>query len=175
MKTVTWLVGPPGCGKSTWVKNYLQTAERETVVLSADVIVEQWAAENGLTYTEAFEQRDWDFVYKLPCEGYCALFYFRDIFAQLYGEFFDATKAGKDVIVDLTNTMQRFFIASTPADYHKRAVVFEISGELLNKRLLSRERATGKHVPDRVVKDIIETYVPVRASEVHEIIVSKQE
>jgi predicted kinase len=175
VKTVTWLVGPPGCGKSTWVKNHLQNAERETVVINSDAVVEKWAAENGLTYTEAFEHRDWDFVYRLPCEGYCALFYFKDIFDQLYCNFFSATHAGKDVIVDMTNTMQRFFLAHTPPDYHKRAVIFEIDGELLRKRLLNRERTTGKHVPDRVVHDIIKTYIPVKDYEVHEIIVSKQE
>ena len=44
------LVGVPGSGKSTWVKN--QKWANDCVVVSTDEFVEDYAKECGLTYSE---------------------------------------------------------------------------------------------------------------------------
>ena len=47
------LVGVPGSGKSTWVKN--QKWANDCVVVSTDEFVEDYAKECGLTYSEVFD------------------------------------------------------------------------------------------------------------------------
>jgi predicted kinase len=162
--TVTWLVGPPGCGKSTWVQNYLATATRETVVLNSDDLVNAWATEHGLTYTEAFEQHDWQNTFKLPCQGHCAIINMHGmngVYEQIEDAFGHATRMDKDIIVDLANMKFRFCWGEQPIHYHTRAVVFEISRDLLEKRLRNRDQTTGKHIPYRVIENMIKGYVPV--------------
>ena len=50
---ITWiLIGVPGAGKSTWVKN--QKTDN-TIILSTDDIIEKLAIEQNLSYSESFK------------------------------------------------------------------------------------------------------------------------
>jgi hypothetical protein len=53
MPTVYVLVGVPGSGKSTWIKN--QDWAQDCVVVSTDDFVEDYAKEVGSTYSEVFD------------------------------------------------------------------------------------------------------------------------
>lgn len=50
MNTMFILIGPPGIGKSTWVKNNWP----EIPILSSDFFTEEVAKENGITYDDMF-------------------------------------------------------------------------------------------------------------------------
>lgn len=47
------LVGVPGAGKSTWIKN--QTSMLGYTIVSTDYWVEQYAIKNGMAYSDIFE------------------------------------------------------------------------------------------------------------------------
>lgn len=198
MPRAYWLIGPPGCGKSTWVKNHLEKLEIcewcagtgwghpddpagrcfkcngiggvpvEAVVISRDALVEQWAAAHHLTYSESFEQLFWS-------KEYAAVFSAEEFLKELDRAFFEAVDANKDIIVDMTNTKGRFRIESIPDHYTTYGIIFKISGELLAKRLRYRERTTGKYVPLSAIHDRIRNYVPPTEDEFDEVHIVEQD
>jgi predicted kinase len=142
MNTVTnklyVLVGVPGSGKSTWVQN--QDWAQECVYISTDQYVEDWAKEQGKTYSDVFDE------------------YMPEAVAKMAIAVVDARDAGKDIIWDQTSTTvksrERKF--RMLPDYYAIAVVFPTpEREELNQRLASR---VGKHVPDNVVDSMIDNW-----------------
>ena len=83
------LVGPPGVGKSTYIKNNF--AMKNSTIISRDIIVERVAEENGYTYTELFSSD----------------IKFNDLNNQINAELAEniekVSRDGKDVVVDMTN------------------------------------------------------------------------
>ena len=83
------LVGPPGVGKSTYLKN--NPGLSDAIVVSRDNIVERVAEENGYTYTEMFgntpELKELN----------------KQINDELARDINSASNAGKDVVIDMTN------------------------------------------------------------------------
>ena len=83
------LIGPPGVGKSTYIKN--NSAMRDAVIVSRDNIVEKVAEQNGYTYTEMFgntpELKELN----------------KQINSELADSINSASKSDKDVVVDMTN------------------------------------------------------------------------
>jgi len=125
------LVGIPGVGKSTWVEN--QEWATDCVIVSTDTHVEKYAADQGKTYNEVFEDY-------MPTAV--------DLMAQ---DVIRARAAGKDIIWDQTSTTiksrKRKF--NMLHDYYKIAVVFrEPDRDELYRRLKSRP---GKVIPQSVV------------------------
>ena len=57
------------------------------------------------------------------------------------------------------------FLRRLPPRYRREAVVFKVSRETLDRRLMARAEATGKHIPTNVVDDMIARYVPPSADE----------
>lgn len=150
------LIGPPGSGKSTWREAYLSSVERDVRVVSNDDIVEQYAYDHGLTYTEAFNEMNLD-----------------DVTKQVKKRFRSAIDDNLDIIVDRTNLTEkgrRSFLSSLPKHYHRVAVVFSLPREQLDERLDYRATTTGKFIPKSVVNSMIETYQPPEIGEFHEII-----
>jgi predicted kinase len=133
------LIGVPGSGKSTWVKN--QVWAKDCVVVSTDEFVEDYAKSIGSTYSEVFDD------------------YMPTAIGLMMNRIRWAEKEGKDIIWDQTSTSvgsrKRKF--NSLRDYEHIAVVFKTpEKEELAKRLASRP---GKNIPDNVMRDMIKNFV----------------
>lgn len=132
------LIGVPGSGKSTWIKN--QVWALGLPVISTDNFVEAYAKEQGKTYSEVFDE-------------------YMPIAVKLMVNQAKICEAnGLDVIWDQTSTS----VASRKRKFHTLpryehiAVVFPTpEKEELAKRLASRP---GKNIPDKVMKMMIENF-----------------
>lgn len=83
------LIGPPGVGKSTYIKN--NSAMNDSVIISRDNIVERVAEENGYTYTQMFG--DSPELKQLN----------KKINNELASDIDSASKGNKNVVIDMTN------------------------------------------------------------------------
>lgn len=134
MKKLYVLVGVPGSGKSTWVKN--QKWADECVVVSTDEFVEDYAKECGQTYSEVFDD------------------YMPTAVKLMTEKVIRAREAGMDIIWDQTSTstVTRAKKLRMLPDYYKIAVVFRRpDDEELKRRLASRP---GKNVPWTVIEQM---------------------
>jgi len=132
------MVGVPGAGKSTWIKN--QTWMLGMPVLSTDAFVEAHAMEQGKTYNDVFSEYMPTAV-KLMVEQ--SVFY-RD--------------NGVSVVWDQTSTTvnSRKKKFNMLPDYDHIAVVFRTPPrEVLEQRLASRP---GKLIPMTVMTNMIENF-----------------
>lgn len=131
MSTLYMLVGLPGTGKSTWVKN--QRSLKDFVHISTDNIIEDLALGENLTYNDAFSK-------------YIGLATY-----QLKEQVKRAVSDGHDIIWDQTNVsksarMKKLNMCPT---YKKIVVVFEEPNEKeLTRRLNSRP---GKTISYQVI------------------------
>jgi len=132
------LIGVPGAGKSTWIKN--QDWALGMFVVSTDNLVEAYAYKQGKTYSEVFDEYMPTAV-KLMAEQvvYCR-------------------ENDLDVIWDQTSTTvksrQRKF--NMLPDYEHIAVVFKTPDkEELDRRLNSRP---GKNIPWNIMQGMIKHF-----------------
>jgi len=132
------LVGVPGSGKSTWVKN--QDWAENCVVVSTDEFVEDYAKECGQTYSDVFND-------------------YMPTAVQLMAEkVVRAREAGKDIIWDQTSTTltSRTRKFNMLPDYEHIAVVFESPSRIeLKRRLDSRP---GKEIPEAVIEGMLASF-----------------
>lgn len=132
------LVGVPGAGKSTWVKN--QEWSKDCAYISTDHHVENHARAEGKTYNEVFQE-------------------FMPTAVNLMAD--DVVKArseGKDIIWDQTSTTRKTRAKkfNMLPDYEMIAVVFKTpKKEELARRLSSRP---GKNIPDEVMSNMIKYF-----------------
>lgn len=135
MATVYVLVGVPGSGKSTWIRN--QDWARDCVVVSTDAFVEQEAERQGRTYSEVFDD------------------YMPTAVKLMADQVVQAREAGQDIVWDQTSTTvasRRKKFKMLP-DYHAVAVVFPTPEPAeLERRLASRP---GKNIPWQVMQGMI--------------------
>lgn len=137
------LVGVPGAGKSTWIKNQVKLLGLP--VVSTDNFVEAHAAKEGKTYNEVFND-------------------YMPIAVRLMANQVLICQANKlDVIWDQTNTTvnSRKKKFNMLPDYEHIAVVFATPDkEELDRRLASRP---GKHIPAHVMRSMIDGFeVPTK-------------
>ena len=132
------MIGVPGSGKSTWIRNQIWALG--LTVVSTDPFVEAYARAQGKTYTEVFEDY-------MPTA--IDLMVQQVVFAQQHGH---------TVIWDQTSTTvasRRKKFRMLP-DYQHIAVVFKTPGpEELFRRLASRP---GKIIPEEIVQDMIDRF-----------------
>lgn len=139
MAKVYVLVGVPGSGKSTWVDS--QDWTKDCVYVSTDLYVEKFARKMGKTYNDVFDD-----VMKRAIH-------------LMMRRVRKAQREGKDIIWDQTNTSvktraNKFRILP---EYEAIAVVFKTPDATEHaRRLASRP---GKHIPDHVVRSMIENLV----------------
>lgn len=130
------LVGVPGSGKSTWIGHQTFNWDN-TVIVSTDRFVEQYAMSVGKTYNEVFED------YMPTAIGLMAES------AQL------AFAEGKDVVWDQTSTTIKTRarkLRMAPATYIKIAVVFNTPTPAVHAKMLDRP---GKVIPPEVIQDMV--------------------
>jgi predicted kinase len=138
------MIGFPGCGKSTWVKNNVDdlNSTSRPVVHSSDNIIEEWAKNRGKTYSDIFSDS-----IELATKKF-----FRDLT--------DSFENGDNVLVDRTNlsiNSRKKILQMVPKDqdYKKIAVhVFCNEDELFN-RLNNR---VGKSIPENVIRSMIKSF-----------------
>lgn len=129
------LIGVPGSGKSTWIKN--QAWANYCVIVSTDRHVEDYAKTQGKTYSEVFDE-------------------FMPVAIKLMADdVVKAREANKDIIWDQTSTTissrQRKF--NMLPDYEHIAVVFNTPDlPELKRRLATRP---GKVIPTQVMIQMI--------------------
>ena len=132
------LVGVPGSGKSTWIKN--QDWAKDIPVVSTDNYVEAYAKEQGKTYSEVFDE------------------YMPIAVKLMANQALICQANGLDVIWDQTsttlNSRKRKF--NTLPKYEHIAVVFKTpDADELARRLASRP---GKNIPDHVMRSMIKGF-----------------
>jgi predicted kinase len=133
MSKLIILIGPPASGKSTWREKFLSSQTDEWVVCSTDDLVEEWAAERGLTYNEAHGLAPWG--------------QFNKTFKYAIR---NALNAGKNIIIDRTSMSaknRKEYFKNLPEGYEVEAVVFVVPQPELERRMKARFEATGKSVP----------------------------
>ena len=133
------LIGVPGSGKSTWIKN--QDWAKNCVVVSTDEFVEDYAKEVGSTYNDVFDE------------------YMPTAASMMAGKVVSTRKEGKDIIWDQTSvsvkSRKRKF--KLLPDYEHIAVVFNTPEmDELMQRLASRP---GKNIPLSVMDKMIRSFV----------------
>jgi predicted kinase len=130
MKKLYVLVGVPGSGKSTWIKN--QEWAKDIPIVSTDKFIDEYAAQQGKTYNEVFAER-------MP------------VAVKLMANQVEICKANNlDIIWDQTSTTvgARRKKLNMCQNYYKIAVVFQTPDEEeLQRRLASRP---GKNIPKHV-------------------------
>ncbi len=141
------LVGVPGSGKSTWIKN--QEWAKDIPVVSTDNFVEAYAVEQGKTYSEVFDD------------------YMPIAVRLMVNQALAAQANHKDIIWDQTSTTiasrRKKFNTLLKDQYEFIAVVFKTPpDEVLKECLASRP---GKHIPDSVMRRMIEGFDPVTEDE----------
>ena len=133
------LIGVPGAGKSTWIKN--QDWAKDIPVVSTDNFVEAYAKEQGKTYNEVFKE-------------------YMPIAVRLMANQALVCQANNlDVIWDQTSVSvsSRKKKFNTLPKYEHIAIVFATPDEEeLARRLASRP---GKNIPDEVMQSMIKTFV----------------
>ena len=129
------LIGVPGSGKSTWIKN--QEWAKDIPVVSTDNFVEAYAKEQGKTYNEVFKD------------------YMPIAVKLMANQALICQANGLDVIWDQTSTtvVSRKRKFNTLPGYEHIAVVFKTpEPDELARRLASRP---GKNIPDHVMRSMI--------------------
>ena len=144
------LIGVPGSGKSTWIKNQIWALGMH--VASTDNFVEDYAKAQGKTYSEVFDE------------------YMPTAVNQMAEQVVFCRENNLDVIWDQTSvsikSRKRKF--SMLPNYEHIAIVFKTpEKEELARRLASRP---GKHIPDHVMRSMIENFdMPTEAEGFKEI------
>jgi predicted kinase len=140
------LVGVPGSGKSTWLRDQ----KLWTLIVSTDNIIEELAETYGLTYNEVFKSTI----------GFAELVMNNEMDKAIaYGD--------ANFHIDRTNltakSRRKFIEKLKPHGYEFEAVVFPMPGteklstEEWNRRLDSRP---GKTIPGHILSSMIEHYEP---------------
>lgn len=136
------LIGVPGAGKSTWIKN--QTWALGMPVVGTDMYVEIEARRQGKTYSEVFDE-------------------YMPIAVRLMVNHALTCQANKlDFIWDQTSTTvasrKRKFNTLLPSQYEHIAVVFKVpEPDELVRRLASRP---GKNITSDVMENMIKGFEP---------------
>lgn len=129
------LIGVPGAGKSTWIKNQIWALGLN--IVSTDAWVEDYAVQQGKTYSDVFDE------------------YMPTAVKLMADHVVHCRDNGLDVIWDQTSTT----VASRAKkfrmlpDYEHIAVVFQTPNEEEHQRRLATR--PGKVIPEHVLHDMI--------------------
>lgn len=137
------LIGAPGSGKSTWIKNNVGDIDDNVVIISSDDLLEKWGKVRGLTYSEAFNHAE---------------FRFKDIETEMFSILDNAVANKNNLVIDRTNMSKKSrnrILSHVSKDYTRIAIVFNVDRKELDRRLAQR---VGKHIPKNVVDGMLKSY-----------------
>ena len=145
-KIYIMLIGLPFSGKSTWIRKYLaKQPEKNFKVVSSDDIIEEMAAEDGLTYDAAWKK------------------FASDAGKEMNRRFKSYVASGENIIHDQTNLGAKSRVAKlslVPSSYKKIAVVLSLTDAEWTSRFNQRMAENpGKTIPDFVIKNMARSYV----------------
>ena len=150
MPTLYMMIGVPGVGKSTWIKQQ-DWAQDDIAIVSTDSIVEQYAEQMGRTYNEVFKE------------------FMPTAVKLMASQVVQARDQGLNIIWDQTSTTKasRAKKLRMLPEYHAIAVVFLTPDRAeLDVRLSGR---LGKHIPKKVVDSMIDGFEMPTEEEFNEI------
>ena len=139
--TITFLIGPPASGKSTWV----QQNAKNSIIISRDDIVDKLRKPLGISYRDTFKDNNFQ----------------SEVNQKLKEHINNTLNSGKDIIVDMTNMSKKSrsnILSKVPENYTKNAIVFKGTRDELIKRLNKRKEETGKDVGINIFNDMISKF-----------------
>ena len=145
MITATVLIGVSGSGKSTAISDGTFGE-----VCSTDKYVEKYAKDRGLNYSDAFD--------KIQEENM-----FKDFTRLFYIDIENCVRNEVDFVIDRTNLTADFrkqligeiktFAGKFGKEIEINGLCFDLSKDVLKKRLEERVKTTGKSIPEDVVEN----------------------
>ena len=152
--TLTVLIGVPRSGKSTWIA---QNAN-DQVVISRDTSLVEYAQKkyNTKTYSEAFKSLSDDDQ--------------KAIDTIIGNQFSNAVKAGKDIVIDMTN-MSKKSRRKWVSQYggNTKAIVFATDMDEISRRNEHDRKTIGKFIPQYVIDNMAKNFVFPQYDEFDEI------
>jgi len=140
------LIGLPCSGKSTWVENYIKK-HPDTIVISSDALLMEYAVKHDLTYNEAYGKVNWKKIRK-----------------TMNARLQDVYKDDKsDVIIDVMNhrsKRRKTYFNSLPKDKYERiGILFNLEKDDLIKRNDIRSNAgEGKDISLKLWENLCSEY-----------------
>lgn len=134
------LIGAPGVGKSTWIK---QNLAHDFRLVSSDQYIESAAVAAGKTYGEVFDAN------------------IKQATAAMYAELNDALTNNENIVWDQTNLTvksRKGKLDQLPMLYKKIAVAFEIQPDEHAARRAERKQTSGKDVPSHIINSMLQQY-----------------
>lgn len=132
-KYIVYLIGLPASGKSTYIKNNL----KDYVIISNDMLVEEYAQKHNLVYGEAWEKVSFSYIRK-----------------ELKKRFETAVSQKKNICIDNTNMTVKSRRTYDAKGYIKKAIVFNISEDERRKREQKRFEETKKFIPYTAIEQM---------------------
>lgn len=143
MPKLTMLVGVPGSGKSTWLKEQGYWDRDDVMILSTDNFIDTVAAGEGKTYSEVFHKA------------------IKHANKNLDEALNYALKTDMDIVWDQTNTTRKSREAKLrriPAHYKKVARVFLPADDKTHSEWLNSPERAGKVIPKAVIESMIANF-----------------
>ncbi len=135
------LIGPPCCGKSTFIEAALKVVSFD--IASTDNLIEAYAASRGKTYSDVFREVNFNVLKK-----------------RMMADVAVSKAAGHHVVFDQTNMSVKSRAEKILAlkGVFTIAIDFPFDVKVLQARNVARAKATGKFIPDHVLFSMIGNY-----------------
>jgi predicted kinase len=151
------MIGIPGSGKSTYIKNVLQS-QSNLISISTDEYIEKIAKEQNGTYSSVYDSA------------------INDANNWFNSELYKIMNSSSDFIWDQTNInikSRKFKIKQLAKhNYEIHGIAFEVEKEVILDRLNKRALETGKFIPESIINSMIKSYQkPTLEEGFHNIIV----
>lgn len=143
-KLMVVMIGPPGSGKSTLIAA-MREEGLDFRVASTDDIVDAYATENGLTYSQAHQRVNW-----------------KEAQSKFKTTIRQSANDGVSFIIDRTNMGEKvrrgYFDAIRNRGYTSIALNLQCDDRELQKRIDERAASTGKFIPPKILKEMMDRY-----------------
>jgi predicted kinase len=152
------LIGPPGSGKSTWLKNNVINGEHHFIA-STDSIIEELSEKEGLSYDEGFKR------------------FIKVAEKEMKRGIREAIKDGKVIYWDQTNLTAKSRVKKLkmiPDKYSKQAIYFVVNEDELNHRLHNRAIKEGKSIPNHILRNMLASFEEPTLDEGFDVITKKE-